>query len=278
MLGTADLRPAAVAGQFYPGDPRKLALLVRHCLEGVPMEQRRVPAAMVPHAGLVYSGACAGQVFGRIAWPETFVILAPNHTGLGKPGRASLWDRGSFRTPLGEVAVAEEIADELAAGCSLVVPDRTAHRREHAIEVELPFLQLLAPATRIVPLVLSWDDWDSCAELGRALATLAEARPGRILLVASSDMTHYEPADWAARKDRLALERIERLDGEWLLATCHREGISMCGRACAATVIEAARRLGAVRGEVVDYRHSGLVTGDDREVVSYAGVLFEGGR
>jgi len=278
MLGTSDLRPAAVAGQFYPGDPRKLALLVRHCLDGVPMEQRRVSAVMVPHAALIYSGACAGQVFGRIAWLETVIILAPNHTGVGVPGRASLWDRGSFTTPLGDVAVAEDVADELAAGCALVVRDPTAHRREHAIEVELPFLQLLAHGARIVPLVLSWDDWASCAELGRALAEVAASRSGRVLLVASSDMTHYEPADWAARKDRLALERVERLDGEWLLATCHRHSISMCGRAPAATVIEAARRLGASQGTVVDYRHSGLVTGDDREVVSYAGVLFEGGR
>ncbi|TFG48398.1 MAG: AmmeMemoRadiSam system protein B [Gemmatimonadales bacterium] len=213
----------------------------------------------------------------RLARPGTVIILAPNHTGVGIPGRASLWDRGSFTTPLGEVAVEEEVADELAAGCALVIPDRTAHRREHAIEVELPFLQLLAPGARIVPLVLSWDDWASCAELGRALAGLAETRPGRILLVASSDMTHYEPAEWAARKDRLALERVERLDGEWLLTTCHRHSISMCGRAPAATVIEAARRLGALKGTVVDYRHSGLVTGDDRQVVSYAGVLFEDG-
>ena len=276
MIGVADPRPAAVAGQFYPDEPAELRHLVRGFLDWVPDERRHVPAVMVPHAGLMYSGACAAQVFGRIAWPDFVVILAPNHTGLGVHGRANMWDRGSFATPLGEVPVAEDLAAELAAATPLVVSDWSAHRREHAIEVELPFLQLLAPAAHIVPLVLSWDDWASCAELGRALAKVAEDHPGRILFVASSDMTHYESADQASRKDHLALERIEHLDGAGLLSTCHRNDITMCGRAPAATVMEAARRLGAHRGTVVDYRHSGLVTGDDREVVGYAGVMFEG--
>jgi len=275
MTRLAAFRVAAVAGQFYPENPRELRQLVRRFLDGVPDERKSVPAVMVPHAGLVYSGACAAQVFGRVAWPEIVVILAPNHTGRGVPGRASLWDRGAFRTPLGAVPIAAEVAEELVARCPLIARDHTAHRQEHAIEVELPFLQLLAPGSQLVPLVLSWDDWPSCAELGRALAEVAESRPGKVLLVASSDMTHYEPAAAAARKDRLALAKLERLDGEGLLATCHGEAVSMCGRAPAATVMEAARRLGATHGTVVDYRHSGLVTGDDREVVSYAGVLFE---
>lgn len=272
---TSALRPPAVAGQFYPDDPQNLTRVVRDCLKGVPAEGRRALGVMVPHAGLVYSGACAGQVFGRIAWPEVAVILAPNHTGLGAFGRADMWDKGSFATPLGEVPVAEDLAEELAAVTPLVASDWSAHRREHAIEVELPFLQVLAPTIRILPLVVSWDDWASSAELGHALARLAHAHPGRILFVASSDMTHYEPADQAARQDQLALERIEHLDGGGLLGVCHRNAISMCGRAPAAAVIEAVRRLGACRGTVVDYRHSGLVTGNDGDVVSYAGVIME---
>ncbi|MDH4131764.1 MAG: AmmeMemoRadiSam system protein B [Gemmatimonadota bacterium] len=275
MTTTADLRPAAVAGQFYPDDPIELRHLVQAFLDPVPDERRRALAVMVPHAGLVYSGACAAQVFGRISWPEVAVILAPNHTGLGAIGRADMWNRGSFLTPLGEVPVAEDLAEELTAATPLVVSDWSAHRREHAIEVELPFLQVLSPQIRILPLVVSWDDWARSAELGRALARLAQAHPGRLLFVASSDMTHYESADAAKRQDQLALERIEQLDGGGLLGACHRNGISMCGRAPAAAVMEAARRLGAHRGTVVDYRHSGLVTGNDADVVSYAGVLFE---
>jgi AmmeMemoRadiSam system protein B len=272
---TDTIRRPAVAGQFYPGDPPGLEREVERCLEGVPAEGRRALAVMVPHAGLVYSGACAAQVFGRIAWPEVVIILAPNHTGLGAFGRASIWCHGAFSTPLGDVAIAEEVAAELIAATPLVACDWSAHRREHAIEVELPFLQILSPASRIVPLVVSWDDWGRSAEFAGALAGVAAARPGQILLVASSDMTHYESATAAARKDRLALERIEHLDGGGLLGVCHRNGISMCGRAPAAAVIEAARRLGATRGELVDYRHSGLVAGSDRDVVSYAGIVFE---
>lgn len=274
MTATGASRPPAVADRFYPADPAELRRLVGRLLDGVPADRRRVPAVMVPHAGLQYSGACAAQVFGRIAWPDLVVILAPNHTGMGQAGRAGLWGAGGFRTPLGEVAVAEEVATELARRCPLVIVDEAAHRTEHAIEVELPFLQLLAPGARLLPLVVSWEDWPRCAELGRALAELIAQEPGRALLVASSDLTHYESAASAARKDRLVLARLEELDGQGLLETCRRESVSMCGRAPAATVAEAARRLGAGRGALLDYRHSGMVTGDDRDVVSYAGMLL----
>lgn len=277
MTTLVEVRPPAVAGRFYPAEPEALELMLRRLLAAVPADAPRqpFPAVMVPHAGLEFSGACAAQVFGRLVWPETVVILAPNHTGRGVPGQASLWDRGSFSTPLGPVAVDADLCEALLARSRLVARDHSAHSGEHAIEVQLPFLQLLAPGTRIVPLVLPWDDWPRCAGLGRTLAGLMEERRGNLLLIASSDMTHYEPAPSAGRKDRIALERVTSLDGAGLLEACRREGITMCGRAAAATVLEAARLLGATRGQVVDYRHSGLASGDDREVVSYAGVVLE---
>lgn len=267
-------RPAAVAGQFYPADPLELAQLVHRSLEGVPREVRRAPAAVVPHAGLVYSGACAARVFGRLHLPAVVVILAPDHTGKGARGVAALWPRGAFETPLGRVPIAEDLAHRLASACDLVLTDPVAHQSEHAIEVELPFLQVLAPQAAIVPLVLAWDDWDRSARLAAALATLAGWGREPILLLASSDLTHYESLEAARHKDRLALEAVERLDGRGLLETCRRERITMCGRIPAAVVCEAARRLGATRGDVVDYRHSGLVTGDDRSVVTYGGVIL----
>jgi AmmeMemoRadiSam system protein B len=273
MNGRADTRPPAVAGQFYPKDPRELQDMVRGFLRDVPAEARSVPAAMVPHAGLVYSGACAAEVFGRLALPPIVVMLAPNHTGAGAPGRAALWPAGAFETPLGPVLVAEDFAERLESRGELVREDRAAHREEHAIEVELPFLQLLAPAARIVPLVLAWDDWPRTEQLARQLAVLVAEWPEPVLLLASSDMTHYESAGSAARKDRVALAHLARLDGEGLLDSCRAQSITMCGRAPAATVVEAARLLGATSGTVVDYRHSGLVTGDDRRVVAYAGLL-----
>ncbi|MFZ5624939.1 MAG: AmmeMemoRadiSam system protein B [Gemmatimonadota bacterium] len=267
------MRPPAVAGRFYPADAQELEAMVRGFLADVPAVRLAVPGVMVPHAGLVYSGACMAQVFGRLAWPETVVILAPNHTGRGIPGKASLWDAGAFRTPLGDVPVAERFAAALAERCPLVARDRAAHRFEHAIEVVLPFVQVLAPGAALVPLVLAWDDWGRCADLARALAELVQ-QWNPVLLAASSDMTHHESAWSAAWKDRLALTCLERLDGEGLLAACHREHITMCGRAPAATVAHAARLLGAIGATVVDYRNSGLVTGDEESVVGYAGVVM----
>jgi AmmeMemoRadiSam system protein B len=267
-------RPAAVAGRFYPSDPRELADLVRRLVEGVPREARRVPAVVVPHAGLEYSGACAARVFHRLDLPAIVVILAPDHSGKGARGTAALWPRGAFETPLGRVSVAEAFANRLQSVCDLVVADPVAHQSEHAIEVELPFLQMLAAGSAIVPIVLAWDDWERTARLAGALAALARAGPEPVLLVASSDLTHYEPVETARLKDRLALAAVEGLDGRGLLEVCRRERITMCGRVPAAVACEAARQLGATRGEVVDYRHSGLVTGDDRSVVSYGGVIL----
>jgi AmmeMemoRadiSam system protein B len=273
--GISEVRPPAVAGQFYPEDPDELTELVRSFLSGVPAEARKLHGAMVPHAGLIYSGACAAQVLGRLALPPVIVILAPDHSGAGEPGRAALWGSGAFTTPLGDVPIAESLARRLAVDSALVVEDRLAHRREHAVEVELPFLQVLGPRTAIVPLLLAWDDWPRSRELARDLAVIIAKWPEEVLLLASSDMTHYEPAQAAARKDRLALDQLQLLDGEGLLDACRANQITMCGRAPAAVVTEAARLLGASTGTLVDYRHSGLVTGDSERVVAYAGVLME---
>ena len=249
--------------------------MVVDCLAGVPEEQLRRRAAIVPHAGLIYSGKCAGAVFGRLALPSTIVIVAPNHTGRCNSPGASLWLRGAFETPLGVVAIDEAFAATLEQSCDLVADDPAAHRFEHAIEVELPFLQVLAPGARIVPLVLAWDDWERSERLGASLADAVRATSGDVLVVASSDMTHYESAPSAERKDRMALAAIDRLDGYALLEACRREQISMCGRAPVAVVLKAARALGAGRAQLLDYRHSGAVTGDDASVVTYAGITIE---
>jgi len=227
---------------------------------------------MVPHAGLMYSGGCAGAVFERVAIPPVAVIVAPNHHGRGD-APAALWSDGSFETPLGPCAVDAPTARAIEAACDLAWHDPAAHALEHAVEVELPFLRVLAPETRIVPIVLSFDDWGRCALLARAIAKVAADSPEAPLLIASSDMTHYEPAAVALTRDRKAFAAIEALDGQGLLATCRCEDVTMCGRAAAAVVLEAARRLGATRAAVVDHRHSGEVSGDDALVVSYAGVI-----
>ena len=270
----AGVRPAAVAGRFYPRDPDDLRRLVEECLDGVPNEQAHCRAAIVPHAGLVYSGRCAAAVLGRLAFPPTIAILAPNHSGYCESPGASLWRSGAFETPLGPVSVDEPFSAGLERTCDLVAHDPAAHHFEHAVEVLLPFLQVLAPRATIVPLVLAWDDWRRSERLAAALADFAGASPNDVLFLASSDMTHYETAASARRKDRVALDAIERLDGSALLDACAQERISMCGRAPAAVVVDAARRLGALGARLVDYRHSGMVTGDDTSVVAYAGVVI----
>lgn len=235
-----------------------------------------VRAVIAPHAGYLYSGPTAAAVFARVAIPAHVIILAPNHTGVSAAaGGVSLWEAGAFRTPLGEVSVDAGVALALRESSQgLVDVDHDAHRGEHAVEVELPFLQLLRPDVRIVPLVIAWDAWEPARRLGEVLARLVTASAEPMLLVASSDLNHYEPAAVSEKKDALALEAVRALDGEELLARCKRERISMCGRGPAAVVLAAARALGAKQADVVDYRHSGWVSGDNGRVVGYAGVVI----
>ncbi|HEV2751704.1 MAG TPA: AmmeMemoRadiSam system protein B [Gemmatimonadales bacterium] len=272
------MRAPAVSGRFYPDEPAELERTVRDLLEAVsgpPAPAARARAAVAPHAGYAYSGLTAAHVFARLEIPPVVVILAPNHTGVCEaPGGASLWEAGAFRTPLGDVPVDDRFAQALLDASPLVGRDHAAHAREHAVEVELPFLQLRRADVRIVPLVLAWDVWDRCRELGEALGELVDRWPDRPLLLASSDLTHYEPASVAVRKDRRALEAVEALDGAELLTRCRGEHISMCGRAPTASVLAAARMFGGVHAEVVHYSHSGLVTGDDDAVVGYGGVVI----
>lgn len=269
-----------MSGRFYPGTRAKLAETVASLLADARADAGStatapVRAAIAPHAGYVYSGPTAARVFGRIAIPPVVVILAPNHTGVcHAPGGASLWEAGAFRTPLGDVPVDAPFAAALLAASPLVAVDHDAHRAEHAVEVELPFLQALRADARIVPLVLAWDEWEPARSLGEALARLVGATPEPVLLLASSDLNHYESAAVSEQKDARALEAVTALDGAELLARCRRERISMCGRAPAATVLAAARALGARRADVVDYRHSGWVSGDDSQVVGYGGVVI----
>lgn len=275
------IRPPAVSGRFYPSDPTELRATVATLLADArkksgPTPPAPIRAVIAPHAGYIYSGPTAAAVFARTGIPGLVVILAPNHTGiLEARGGVSLWEAGAFRTPLGDVPVDAGAAaglSEVSGG--MVAVDHAAHRTEHAVEVELPFLQMLRADVRIVPLVLAWDAWASAQLLADALARFVQAAGEPVLLLASSDLNHYEPASVSEQKDARALEAVTALDGAELLARCKREHISMCGRAPAAVVIAAARALGGTRAEVVDYRHSGWVSGDNARVVGYAGVVI----
>jgi hypothetical protein len=261
-------REPAVAGRFYPADPDRLASEVRRLLGDSPGEQPvRALGVLAPHAGYVYSGAIAGATFARVEVPRRVVVLCPNHTGLGQP--VALWPDGAFETPLGRAAIDPDLAAALAE-CPLVTTDRAAHRHEHALEVQLPFLLARRPDLRIAPLCLGPLTLDDCRELG---AAIAEAAGPGALVVASSDMSHYISAAEARRLDHRALERVLALDPEGLYETVRAEEITMCGVIPATVMLFAVRQLGARVATLVRYGNSGDVTGDARSVVGYAGVV-----
>jgi AmmeMemoRadiSam system protein B len=268
-----DVRHPAVAGTFYPDRPAELARVVRRLTADDPRRARAV-AVIAPHAGYAYSGAVAGEAFSAVEIPDRVVILCPNHTGAGK--RAAILSTGSFSMPFGEVPVDGPLARRILAAAPLLREDGAAHAGEHSLEVMLPFLHRFNPAFRLVPVALGRLSLDECRLLGTALANVLEdeRESGDVLLVASSDMTHYEPEGSARRKDSLAIDRILALDPEGLHRVVLEEGITMCGVLPAATVLFAAVELGATRARLVRYATSGDTSGDHAHVVGYAGLVI----
>jgi AmmeMemoRadiSam system protein B len=267
-------RSPAVAGLFYPDDPDSLRRDLDRCLADAPPAAAPPVALLAPHAGYLYSGRTAGQVYGSVEVPDHVLLLGPNHTGLGRP--AAVWSHGVWRTPLGPVAVDEEVAAALVDAHPALEADAAAHLREHALEVQLPFIQSRNPRAAIVPVCLADRGLALLLELGAAMAAVLATRKGsRWLIVISSDMTHFQPREAARRQDELAIRRLEEVDAEGLYQVVRDRSISMCGVVPAVVGLAAAARLGATRGHLVDYSCSGDVTGDDSDVVAYAGLTFK---
>lgn len=265
------IRQPAVAGSFYPADKDRLEAM----LDRFVVTQRPLPdavAVVAPHAGYQYSGPAAGAVFAAVDVPETVVVLGPNHRGIGAPW--GLFSRGSWLTPFGPAEVDEDFADALMSQAPFLESDTASHMHEHSIEVQLPFLQYCRPGVKIVPVCIGEHDFDRLVELGKAIAAVYKKAAVWPLVVASSDMTHYESAESASRKDRLAIDRMLALDEEGLWEVVNRHGISMCGVAPAAAAIAAARELGATEAALVKYTTSGDATGDFDQVVGYAALAF----
>ena len=266
-------RLPAVANMFYPGDKGRLEEQLNTFVRPV-LEPKRVLGAISPHAGYMYSGGVAGAVFSQIRIPDAVVILGPNHRGMG--ARVALSASGVWDMPLGPVSINEALAKSiLKASVSgvKIKDDPEAHAMEHSIEVQVPFLQFLQPEVSIVPIALSHLAYDVCQEISRALVQGIQDYGKEVLLVASTDMTHYESQESARAKDKLAIDRILGLDPEGLHETVSRHGISMCGVIPTTIVIEACKVLGAGKAELVRYATSGDVTGDNAQVVGYAGFI-----
>jgi len=263
------IRQPALAGQFYPDDPVELRRELGRLI-AVQEPRQRVLGVIAPHAGYIYSGAVAGRVYGAIEIPQTVLILGPNHHGVG--ARAALFPAGEWLTPLGSVPLNQKLATLIQQHAPMVEVDATAHRFEHSLEVQLPFLQYLRPDVSIVPICVGFGDLASCRVLGEGVASAIAAYGEPVLIVASSDMTHYESAAAAKRKDELAIREVLSLNPEGLLKSCREHGITMCGVIPAVIMLVAALKLGAINAKLLQYATSGDVTGDDRQVVAYAGM------
>jgi len=277
------LRRPAVAGFFYPAS--RSALLrslsesfARAGYQEIPRGEeggpRSVRGLMSPHAGYVYSGHVAAAAYARLAedgTPDVFVLVGPNHTGLGEA--ISIYPDGSWETPLGYAEVDSELAAEIEGSCPLARFDRIAHMKEHSIEVQVPFLQAVFGEVRIVPIAMLDQSPGAASALGSAVAE-ACSRLGRdCVVIASSDMTHYEPAEMAEAKDRRALDAIVSMDVDALYRAVSEFNISMCGYGPTATMLIASKLMGAQRAELVIYSNSGEMTGDYSAVVGYASVV-----
>jgi MEMO1 family protein len=265
------IRQPVVAGRFYSGNPKQLRQDIKSFLAAAEIQDKAV-GIVTPHAGYMYSGGVAGAVYSMVEIPATVIILGPNHTGIGS--RVALYPDGEWLTPLGSVTINSRLAALIKANIPSVTVDASAHQHEHSLEVQLPFLQYQNPAVTIVPLCLSTCDLANCKSIGSGLARSIQEFGEDVLIVASSDMTHYETAESALKKDGLALNELLALNPEGLLHVCMDEAVSMCGVIPATVLLFAALGLGATQAKLVKYATSGDVTGDTEQVVGYAAVML----
>ncbi len=270
------VRQPAVAGRFYPGNAQHLRAAIETFTTASanaspePEPKIRALGCVVPHAGYVYSGHVAGAVYRRLALPRRYVILCPNHTGMGEP--LAIMSSGAWRTPLGDASIDEELAEQLKSSLPLLSEDQEAHRYEHALEVQLPFLQVLAPGFQFVPITVGTSNFEVLSALGVVVGSVSAEAGGPVLVIASSDMNHYENDSVTRVKDRRAIDQLLALDPRGLYGVVREADISMCGYGPAVVMLTAARKLGATRAELLRYATSGDISGDRDMVVGYAGV------
>ena len=266
------LWPSAVAGYFYPGQAEALREALAR-LTPATGSLEDCTAAIVPHASYSISGSVAGHTFARVRVPRRCIVLGANHTG-GGAGWALL-EGGAYRTPLGEIAIDDELSEQLARRCQLIEIDETPHRGEHSIDMQLPWLQWLGPADVSVVSVVVRSAWPQEADdVAAALADVVQAAGEPVLLIASSDLTHHEPAASVARKDARLLEVLTGADAGSVLKCIASQRATVCGAGALAAVAWAARRLGSASGQVVRRATSAEAGGDPGSATGYAGVIY----
>lgn len=268
-------RPPAVAGAFYEGTPDRLRQQVAACFNdagAAPAEKERFIGAVVPHAGLMYSGHVAAAFYAMAELPRRFIILCPNHTGLGH--FAAINRSGAWRTPFGEVQVDAPLADKLMAHSPILADDWRAHAREHSLEVQLPFLQQLLGDFTFVPICLGAHRYDYAENVGNAIADVIRDEDDDVGILASSDLNHYEDQQETLRKDQLAIDQVLQLDPQGLWNTVEQFDVSMCGFIPTTAMLVAAKKLGAKNARLIRHATSGDINGDYSAVVGYASILI----
>jgi AmmeMemoRadiSam system protein B len=267
------IRKAAVAGSFYPAERERLLGFFEDVNLASADSPLNAKGVVVPHAGYIYSGGLAAQVYSRVELPRRFVILCPNHTGMGAP--MAIMSEGAWETPLGLAAIDADLASAIRLRHPALEESPLAHRHEHSLEVQLPFLQyLLGNEIQFVPVCIARSSYEPLVELGTALGEVLEAWPEPVLMIASSDMNHFESAETTLRKDDLAIQKVLKLDSRGLYEVITRERVTMCGFAPTIVAIEASKIMGATGAVLIGHTHSGAVTGEDQRVVGYAGIAL----
>lgn len=265
------MRQPAVAGQFYPLHCEYLEKELKRCFEGMEIRERNVLGAVCPHAGYVYSGKVAAHVYAALPAANTYIIFGPNHTGYGSPVSVS---RDTWKTPLGTIKVDTELADGLMG--SIIDADELGHRYEHSIEVQLPFLQYrFEKDFKILPICMGMQDEETAVEVGNLVADLVSESGKKVVFIASSDFTHYNPADLAKELDNEIIEAILNMDITEMYERLYQRNASVCGYGPIAAMLTASKKLGGNRATLLNYANSGDISGDMDAVVGYAAIIVE---
>ncbi|HUU41365.1 MAG TPA: AmmeMemoRadiSam system protein B [Desulfatiglandales bacterium] len=266
------LRQPAVANKFYPGSEQGLKKDISTRIKKG-QKKEKVLALVSPHAGYMYSGNVAASVFSEAEITKDVIVMGPNHHGLGAP--FSVMEKGTWAMPGGDISINEHLANILLEESSWLKADTAAHIREHSVEVQIPFIQYIRPDAEFVPIVLGRADFRICKEIGLAIARAIKRFGKPVVIIASTDMTHYESHESAMKRDQLAIDKIASLDPEGLLDTVNKNAITMCGVIPTTITLVAAKEMGATKARLVEYATSGEVSGDYSYVVGYAGFLIQ---
>lgn len=266
------IRRPAVSGQFYYGNAARLKKQVeQYIVEDATKE--RVIGIISPHAGLMYSGHVAGAVYSVIKFPDTFILIGPNHTGLGRD--VSIMSSGQWEMPTGVFAIDEKLGKTIIKKTPYISDDTQAHIFEHSLEVQLPFISYFSDSVKIAPIAVMAASLQMCKDIGEGIASAVKEIGYDVVIAASSDMSHYVHDSTARRLDSMAIQEIVSLNPEGLYNIVKKEHISMCGYLPVAIMLYAAKMLGAKDATLVKYATSGDISGDYEQVVGYAGIIVK---